>query len=164
MVARGRWLRLLWLGLAAAALVAPFGLLGLDLARGLGGIVVAAALSLFALRHLPLALRAAIVLGPLAAGLTLLLHPLEGLISPPTVTMALFAWAAAAKAALAWGKGPAAGDLALPFVVSIALLTALLAGWACGRFWLLATFVAVELAVDARLVGSAVTPAATRRG
>jgi hypothetical protein len=153
----------LWSVLAAMAVAAPLVFVGLDLARALGALILVAAAALLPVPVAPLPARAALALGPAVAALVLLVHPLEGVVSPPTVLMAALAWAALAKAVLAARAGPASAAVAMPFLVSAALLLALLAGWACGRFWLLATFVGLELASDARLLWS-VSPGAPPRG
>lgn len=144
-----------WRALGVLASIMPLALLGLDLARGLGAVVLAATLLWLALpvaRPGPCVL---VALGPLVAASTLCVHPLEGSISAPNVLMAMFAWAALAKGVIALRARFRAPKLALPFVVSAFLVTVLAAGWACGRFWLLGAFVGMELLADARAVSPA---------
>jgi hypothetical protein len=145
-------LRLALLGLGLAAVLVPMAFLGLALARALGVILLAAALAVVLLPGWPRP-RYLAAAGLAGGGLVLLLHPLEGMVSPPTVVMVTLGWMALAAAWIAVRDRNDAASIAAvgPMVMVFLILT----GWVCGRFWLLATFVGVGLWLAARVVGAA---------
>jgi hypothetical protein len=145
-------LRLALVALAIAAVLVPLAFVGLALARALGALFLAAALAVAFLPGWPPP-RYLLASGLAGGGLVLLLHPLEGVISPPTVVMVTLGWMALAAAWIAVRDRNDAASIAAvgPMVMVFLILT----GWVCGRFWLLATFVGVALGLAARVVGAA---------
>jgi hypothetical protein len=150
-------------GLAIAALLIPVGFVGLDLARALGAVLLAASLAVALVPGWP-ALRYPFTSGLAVGALVLLVHPLEGVVSPPTAVMVILGWIGLAASWVAIRDRNDAASIAAvgPLVMIFAILT----GWVCGRFWLLATFVGVALGLLARVVGPArpVSRAAPRSG
>ncbi|MFW5834131.1 MAG: hypothetical protein ACOCYE_08535, partial [Pseudomonadota bacterium] len=137
-----------------AAVLVPIAFVGLGLARALGAVLLAAAVAFALLPGWPeAATRYAQALGLALGAGVLLLHPLEGVVSAPTVVMVVLGWMALVAAVVAVrGRNDAASFAAVgPMVMVFLILT----GWVCGRFWLLGTFVGAALWLAARVVASA---------